>query len=240
MAWRGSAGQGEVNKDRRESSLMAVKTVNASILVEDMDLYPRANVDAYHVRELAEALEAGATLPAIIADAESKCIIDGFHRRRAAQKTDGLGARVKVEFRSYTNRAEMFEDAMRLNSSHGKGLTRFDKVRALHLASELGIKPDTAAKVLNVTVQRAEGLLIDRVAGDGQILKRTIRHLADSPLTEDQKEANTKLGGMNQGFYIDQVYTIVSSGSVDWENEKVVSALKRLKDELNACSDLHL
>ena len=97
-------------------------TVKATELVQDYDLYPRAQVDGYHVREIAEALEAGVSMPPVIAEKGTKRVVDGFHRIRAAQKIHGATAKIEVVFKVYGSEAELFREAMRLNADHGRNL----------------------------------------------------------------------------------------------------------------------
>jgi len=90
-------------------------------LVFDWHLYPRKEVDETVVQNYARALRAGANFPYIkvgLLDGK-KIIVDGLHRVRSREflKIDYVECAI-LEFQS---EAELFAEAVRLNSSHGKG-----------------------------------------------------------------------------------------------------------------------
>jgi hypothetical protein len=224
------AGLGKAGK-RKEAGMTDTVKIKASKLVMDYTIYPREQIRSYHVSQIAEALEAGAKLPPIVADKKSQRITDGFHRFRAYQKVFGSEAEIPVIFKAYQNEGEMFLDAVALNATHGRNLTPFDRARVLVRAEELKIETPLIAKALNMTPERLGELKVSRLgylASKPVILKRTVAHLAGEDLTEKQAEYNRLAGGMNQTFYINQVIGLLESDAVDWEDEKVVKALKRL------------
>lgn len=204
-------------------------TIKASKLILDYGIYPRHEIDTYHVREMLESLRAGKSLPPVLVDKASLRVVDGFHRVSAFMKFEGPDAKVPCVMREYASEKEMFTEAITLNASHGRTLTVYDKVRCLSVGLEMGLKRENLAEVLNLTIERAEGLLEYRVAAKGEPLKYTMRHLAGEKLTAGQASYNKdKAGGLDQLFYINQVINLLESGSVDWGRATVVAALKRL------------
>lgn len=207
------------------------RTVKASRLVLDYKLYPREEIRSYHVRQIVEALEAGAILPPIIVDRKSKRVVDGFHRVRAYQQIYGPDAQIPAILKTYESEAEMFAEAVALNTVHGWGLTPYDRARAIARAEELKMEPEVIAKALNMTREHLAELKATRMAfyqTKPAMLKRTTAHLAGEELTEKQLEYNLRAGGMSQTFYINQVIGMLEAEAVDWERETVVKALKHL------------
>ena len=219
---------------------MATAKVAASLLVKDYNVYPRASVDEYHVREIAEAISVEHQLPPIIADRESKRIVDGFHRHAAWQKVHGADVKVEVVWKSYGSEADLFRDAATLNAGHGRILTTYDKARCLGIADQLGLTQDSIADALHMTKERADKLVMTRLTADGQPLKNTMRQFAGETLTGSQKETNQKAGGMAPLFYINQVSALLESDSLEWENPQVRAGLSRLQNLLNAQIDTHI
>ena len=211
---------------------MAIRQISASSLIQDFKLYPRAQVDDYHVREIAEAITAGVILPPVIADLISRRIIDGFHRIRAHQRVHGANVKIPVDLRPYPDEPAMLRAAMVLNASHGRNLTLYDKARCLLLGQELGIERSVISQDLNITMERAEKLLLERVAASGQVLKRTMHHLAGETLTQEQASNLGRAGGMDQLFYINQVVALLETDSIDWNRESVTLKLRRLSELL--------
>lgn len=212
------------------------RMVKTSKLVLDYDLYPREQIQSFHVRQMVEALEAGTVLPPITVDRKSKRVVDGFHRVRAYQKLYGKDAEISAILRIYESEAQMFAEAIALNTSHGRSLTPYDRARCIARAEELKMEPAVAAKALNMTVEALGRLKTERL-GYFQtkpiVLKRTTVHLAGEEITEEQFAYNRQAGGMPPTFYINQVIAMLEADAVDWEDEKVVRVLNRLRELLD-------
>ncbi len=214
---------------------MATK-IKISKLVLDYNIYPRAEIKAFSVNQMVEAMEAGAILPPIKVDKKSKRVVDGFHRVRAYQKMHGPEAEIPAELKEYASEADMFAEAMALNVVHGSNLTPFDKARCLAKAEELKIETPLVARALNMTVESLSDLKASRLGyfqAKPIVLKRTLVHLAGEDLTEKQIEYNRQAGGMPCTFYINQLIAMLEAEAIEWKNEKVVYGLKRLHDLLD-------
>jgi hypothetical protein len=217
---------------------MTTTTIKLSELVFNFEFYPRAKVDSYHVAHLTEAYRSGAELPALIVDKESKNIVDGFHRGYALERLHGKDAIAKVILKSYPDRAAMFLDAMVYNGGHGRNLSTFDRAHCVILAERYGIEPEQIAASLAITIQSVGELRQNRVGrlkGKGGVatpLKRTLRHMVDQPMTEGQVEAQTKLGGMEQLFYVNQIIVLIENDLLDVDNPKLMLGLEHLAELL--------
>ena len=212
-----------------------VQKIKLALLVLDYYLYPREQIQSYHVAGMVEALEAGAILPPIIVDRKSKRVVDGFHRVRAHYKAFGKDGSITAILRDYEDEAAMFIEAVKLNSAHGRNLSPFDRVRCLIRAEELKMKPELVASALNMTSERLGQMKAERLAyykAKPIGLKRTVAHLAGRELTDEEVSYIHQAGGMNQTFYINQVIAMIEADTVDWENSSVVKALKRLHELL--------
>jgi len=210
--------------------------IKASKLVLDYDIYPRQDVQSYNVHLMVEALESGAVLPSIIVDKKSKRVVDGFHRVRAYRRLFGPDAEIPCILKEYVSDDDMFAEAMALNSTHGRNLTPYDRARCLARAEELKMDVAVVAKALNMTVETLGRLKTERLGyfqAKPIVLKRTTAHLAGEELTEEQFAYNRQAGGMQPTFYINQVIAMLEAEAVDWEDEKAVRGLKRLRELLD-------
>ena len=210
--------------------------MKVSELLLDYELYPRDRIEPFNVVQMAEALRAGRTLPPVIVDRKSLRVVDGFHRVRAYQRLYGLDAEIPVELRDYKDDAEIFRDAVRLNADHGRQLSSYDRARCIAKAEALKLEPEAISSMLNMTLERIEEMKAQRFATykmEPRVLKRTTAHLAGKELTDDEAQYNIKAGGMHQTFYINQVIAMLEADTVNWENQKVVNALKKLYDLLD-------
>jgi hypothetical protein len=160
-----------VNK-RKENDRM--EKIQAAKLVQDMNLYPRHYVNPYHVTTLREALKAGIEFPPVIADRETRKVIDGFHRIAALLRHLGDAVEVAVEWRDYKDEAEMFQDAIRLNANHGQKLYKTDWVRCAAIGEDLGITVEIVADCLSITVEKLEHVCEVRTTANGDRAKSTV------------------------------------------------------------------
>ena len=213
-----------------------MKSYKLSELVLDFDLYPRGSVDSHHVGEIAQAIEAGATMPPIVIDKKSKRITDGFHRWRAYKQLNDEEFEVECVEKAYKNEGEMLLDAMRFNASHGRALTSHDKAHCLIIAKKFKLSDHLVCQALNLTsgkIGKMRSTKIGRLGRKPIALKRTIRHMAEKPLTADQGEANEKLSGMAQLFYVNQIKILIKSDLIDFDNADLMEGLQELRSMLD-------
>ena len=206
-------------------------------LVLDREFSPRARLGSNHVRQLAEAIRAGATLPPIVVERETSRVVDGFHRVEAHRRVHGREALVEAYERDYANEGEMFLDAVRLNAAHGSRLASYDQLRCVSIAERLSIDPSQVAGALSVRPSYVGELSARRTGTELSTsapipLKRTIEHMRGRPLTSEQIEVNAKLGGQSQAFYLGQLNLLAEADLFDLENPRVREGLRRLENNL--------
>ena len=214
-----------------------MRMVPISEIVLDFDLYPRQSINTQHVAEMCEAARAGVTLPPVVLDKKSKRLTDGFHRYRRAVRMEET--EIAAVEKTYKSEADMLLDAIRMNANHGRILTAYDRSHCIILAGRMKITDKRIASAMSITADRVESLRVDRSATvktgktvSAVPLKRTIKHMAGKKLTKPQAEANEKLSGMNQQFYVNQVLMLITTGLVDREDEKLITLLRELRDRI--------
>jgi ParB-like chromosome segregation protein Spo0J len=211
-----------------------VMTLPIEKLVEDFNFYPRHSVDSTTVSHYADAMKAGAVFPPIRVDAKSLRVIDGFHRL-AAHRRAGINE-ILVSLEETADEADFFERAIVANSAHGHRYSPFDHARILLRAKELGLEREKVAVALQVSPVRLEEIERGFAHSETQSvvpLKRTIAHMADREMSPAQIEANNKLGGMKQTFYVNQVILLLENDLVNVEDKGLVSRLETLTALLN-------
>lgn len=114
-----------------------IKKYKAALLIEDMTLYPRNDVDEVNIAHLVEALQVGAELPKILIEETTLRIVDGFHRRRAYMRAFGDDVEVTCEVKKYKDDAELFLEAVRLNANHGINMDGYDRTHAMAIAGKV-------------------------------------------------------------------------------------------------------
>jgi hypothetical protein len=117
-------GQTTVNYSAKDWNKAQIKVEKIADLVLDWRLYPRKEIDQQVVETYAKALQAGSVFPSVKVALfrGRKILIDGFHRvsSRKLLNIDYIDCSIL----SFQSEAEMFAEAVWLNSSHGKSFTR--------------------------------------------------------------------------------------------------------------------
>lgn len=216
-----------------------MKKVKICDLVEDLEFYPRFQLSEQHARNLQEAIRAGAEMPPLVIEKSTKKIVDGWHRKRAYEKEYGPDHQVLVIEKTYKNPGEMILEAASLSAQHGLRLQPCDFARVIHKAKQYGVEDlSVIAKALSVTPVKLESIVSHRFARaePGSVravpIKRTIQHMAGHDMTDGQVEANKKLSGMSQLFYVNQLITLLENDLIDKEDEKLLVGLKHLHELL--------
>lgn len=173
------------------------ETVSPGELVYDEAVYPRMKLSSTKVHEYTRMRKAGHEPPPVIACRATKRIVDGVHRWTVACEL-GIPS-IAVEWRDYGSDAELFRDAVVLNTSHGLDLSPVDKVRVIDMGQRFGLKEFDLAGMLR-TDARAIQKLMPRYAtisteDRGKVtlervpLKASVRHLAGESITPEQRDA---------------------------------------------------
>jgi hypothetical protein len=210
---------------------MKTKTIAAASLVEDFSLYPRNTVSDTHVNDLARALSAGESLPPIVAEKGTLRIVDGVHRRRAHIKSFGDEATVEVDLRTYESEAELYLEAVRFNSAHGRKLDRHDQTRIVLRLQELQVEPSAIALALHVPEQEIRTLAIRVVydeAGTAVPQKRGLEHLRGTVLRPEQVTAMKSVRSAEVGRLCLELTRLIEHDLVDYEDSRVVDRLMSL------------
>jgi len=220
-----------------------MEKININSLILDYSLYPRTKIDDQHVSYMLEVLKTNMELPPIVVDKKSLRIIDGFHRYTARRRFHKLNKDndslifIDAIMKSYKSEAEMFADAMRLNSSHGRMLTQYDRAHCIIKAEELGLTVNVTTEALSITCNKYDELKVGHIgklhisphlAAESIPLKRTIRYKAGKKLTTKQVEVNKMLSGMNQSFYVNQIIMLIESDLLDVNNKNLMERLEKL------------
>jgi hypothetical protein len=218
--------------------MSTIKTLPLTTLVEDFSLYPRNRVDDTHVSDLVRALQSGAELPPIIADAATKRIVDGFHRRRAYLRMLGPEAAAKVELRRYRNEAALFLEAVELNAHHGRKLDRHDQSRIVLRLRELQVDDRTIALTLHVPEQQVQTLSVRVVyeasTGTPQPIKRGLEHMKGQTVTADQMTVIDSVRSADVGRLALELTRLLDAQLADLHDSTTVARLQALSASIAA------
>lgn len=225
---------------------MSIQNIKAVLLIEDFDLYPRSAVDSVHVGEIVNAIEAGYKMPPIIVDADSKRIVDGFHRVRAVIRMFGDEADIVADFRNYPSKKDMYLDAIRLNRGRGKDLNGAEMTGAILKGSEMKISIENLASVCGVTCERVKAIIgtktVEIRGGHGKrtALHRSVHHMAGKIVTKKQAEIIESAPGQTMSLLLRQLNDLIENNLIDWEDVIVCQEFTRLETNMKSCQEKYL
>lgn len=217
-----------------------VKTLKAAELIMDWSLWPRhtANdLDSTNLARIKEAILAKINLPPIIVDAKTLRIVDGMHRLSSYMKIYGEDVDVEVELRQYKNEAEIFLDAVRLNSQQGLPLEPKDKAHAILVARKKRIPWPVLAQALGKTVESTKEFIEKRSAtapgGEKIPIPNGAKRLAGKTLTKEEYHEVKTTNGMLPIVNIRMLLNALKGGAFKEPTEKELGLLNELFIEIS-------
>lgn len=209
---------------------MKTKQVPLASLIEDYGLYPRHRVDDSHISDLLRAFQSGAELPPIVVDAASNRIVDGVHRVRMYRRALGDDAVVRAELRQYKDDAELFLDAVELNSAHGRKLDRHDQTRIVLRLRELNVPDHHIAMRLHVPEPQIKQLAIRVVMSPSGPVpsKRGLEHMRGQDMTTEQVAVMESVRSAEAGRICLELTRLLRAEMVDLSDDQTVGRLKEL------------
>lgn len=207
-------------------------TLSIASLVEDLNLYPRNHVDDAWVSDLVRALQSGATLPPIVACAATRRIVDGVHRSRAMLRHFGADATTTVDLRTYSSDAALFEDAVSLNSTHGRKLDRHDQARIVLKFREFKVDDQRISVLLHIPEPQVQTLSVRVVysqAGEAVPSKRGLSHMQGETLTDAQLRVVGSIRSAEVGRLCMELSQLLDSELVDRNDPTISDRLQSLQ-----------
>jgi hypothetical protein len=140
MAWQGFF-------TKQGSRHMRIKLADLKL---DESLYPRKAVNPFFVHRMLDALDA--QFPPIVIEQSTGRLVDGWHRHQV-YLAKGIKDTPAIA-KSYLNDADLFADAVRLNTTHGIPLTAYDLRNAIARLESMGYQRDAISEVVKLPVDK--------------------------------------------------------------------------------------
>jgi len=162
-------------------------------LVFEWSFYPRKEVDQATVESYARALEAGAVFPPIKVGLYQgkKIVIDGFHRVAARQRF--LIEYIDALTLPFETEGSLFAEAVRLNSSHGKGFTEAELKANIRRLQHYNFDVKEIQSLVHFTPAEIRKEFSTPIASVTTPSGRVISHYQDPATVEPDKNDAIKL-----------------------------------------------
>lgn len=203
--------------------------VDIERILIDENLYPRNQVYWKHTQAIMGALKVGQTLPPIVLGKREDrfILIDGRHRLEAHRrlKRAKIGAMITRLLEK-----EWFAEAVRLNTSHGQGLSYQEKISASMILQRAEYKPQEIAKIVHIPLES----LLEAIKQRGTWLSPDdIKPVvAKAPMAEEAKRKGRQWLETAAASGLDEEQKILSGASFERLAEELLVLLK--DDHLDA------
>jgi len=188
--------------------------VKIETIVFDPLVYPRKDLSPYNVLRLAQAIEAGATVPPITIESDTKRLVDGWHRLNAFKRL-GLES-IDATVKKYASDAELFADAVRLNISHGEHLDQYSVRNAIIRLQQYGLQRAEISEIVRLPIAKIEkierGFAISDT-GRPVALKSGMEHFRGETLKPEQQQMNRDYSGPKAVFHARLLSQMIESDS---------------------------
>jgi len=223
---------------------MRTEIVKISELVLDEEIYPRFRTDWLTAYQYAMAMKAGAEFPKIIVGKfrGKLYLLDGWHRVKALQLLGEEYAQAVIK--SYNSKKDMFVEAVKLNSKHGRPLSSQEKARIIKKLEDYGFSLEQISRIVHIPVDKIERFKVKIVYGpNGKpiylkgIVEKAIKQTEAKPeeiATLDQKSFNVR----NVKQLLNQLIELLETGVYPWKNEEIKELTIRLYNLLSSTLQL--
>lgn len=229
-----------------------VEKISVGKLIFDRDCYPRepGHTEWQDVERYKDAIEAGATLPPIVAVSAKACkkypnggyvVIDGWHRGQAhiRLKRDLIEAEILR-----IPESKWLIEAVRRNAGHGRPLTSADRAMVTYRLKLIGMSIVEISKITSTTVdalKKMESRVVENGNGNPHVLKAALASQAGTRYQKDAIKHGRAVANANVRRILDEFLATLRAHAIDPAIEDHRSRLveiKKLVDELFAKSNV--
>ena len=216
------------------------KLINIKDIKFDEKLYPRGNPDYVTIARYVNAMKSGSVFPPITLAKTDKglFIIDGKHRLEASKGCKET--HIQAEVLSGLSEKEIFIEAVKRNSEHGKQFNTYDTTKIIIKLEEFELTPAEITELVRIPADNLKSFVAKRmtsVFGSNEEipLKKPFSHLSQGEITiENNVESiQRNFNGTSQENLFGEVISLFKNNLLDIENPKVLNKVKTLKKILD-------
>jgi hypothetical protein len=210
-----------------------MKTIKIPVskLKTDNEITSLRVVNPVVVSRYRQAAREGANFPPLVVTTDYT-VVSGNHRLQMYLAEFGDKHEVECIVKSFKDRAELLEEAVRENAKHGNPLDGFSRRKFALRLVELGRDAKKVASIFGVSVKRIEewGGVTVVVRGKGNVpTKRGLEHISGQTVKVAEYENHCKHDrGVPAVAQAKQLTAWINNGWIDTSCEKTMTALEEL------------
>ena len=197
----------------------------------DEEIYPRVSVDWVTSARYYNALKSGAVFPPIVvAVLEKKFIlVDGGHRLKAHK--DNKETHLKCEVLKGLTRAEIYEEAVRRNSTHGRQFSTQEVTKIIVTLENFGYDSAKISELVRIPANELKSFVAKRMTritetNEEIYLKSPLKHL--SGIIQDEMPKQDLFNSKSQIHLLSCVIDLLENKYVNRTDELVMEKLAKI------------
>lgn len=204
-------------------------------IIFDTKLYPRTQPDWMTSYSYSEAMKSGAKFPPIVvAQYENKyLLVDGKHRYDAM--IINKETHVSVIILSGLSKPQIFAEAVKANSAHGRKLSNHERAYCIQKLQEFQYDLEDISQIIHIPLNKITTFVADRLTntltGKPIILKAPIMNMAGVAVENEVANGQQVLASRGQYQIINEMLFLLKTNT--FEIERYKEQLKELKTLLN-------
>ena len=210
-------------------------TVNIKDIALDVELYPRACYDWQTGYDYSQSMANGVKFPRVVLAkvGDKFVIIDGKHRIEAVKilKQKTIDADILIGM----SREQMFIEAVKLNISHGRKLSPYDKRNIALKLRAMKYNLSDISEIIQVPIGKLNNFIAQRLTNSitGEtIVKSELKHLAGQDISEDTKVYQMSMISSSQENLLKEVIRLFETKLIDKKDKTIKILIKKLKELL--------
>jgi len=215
------------------------KILNIKQIVFDEDLYPRTHTAWQTIYDYQQSMRTGSIFPLItVAKYRNQYVlVDGKHRLEAMRlnKEEVIKAEILIGL----TKKQIYIEAVKLNSQHGRPLNVTEKVEIITNLETLGLNIKEISTVIGVPVDKLSKFKASRITEDAFgvkiVIKPALKHFAKDGLVVSEEDVSEQslIGGYNQIQLVSDLVLVFRNKWIDWKNQELMNRMKVLKIFMN-------
>ena len=219
---------------------MILRSLLIKDLVQDMEIYPRDEVNWMTVVRYKDNMQSGSVFPPVmVAQYRSKFILlDGFHRVAACQR---LGIeRIKAEVWKGLTKEKMYLKGVEANAKNARAFSSKElRQIVLRCRNDYKMPDNEISTIVCIPEERLSVFMADRLAvtmstDEVFVLKSQLKHLAGTKVSDTFQNDQRIYSAHCQITFLEEFIYLLEHNHLDLKNEEIRGMVDRIIELLGA------
>lgn len=216
---------------------MKTKLISIKEVIIKPELYPRQSYDWRTSLSYSESMKTGSKFPNVVVALIDKkyYLVDGKHRLEAYKMNKE--EYVTVEILERLTERQVFVEAIKRNSIHGKPFNAYDKRHLILKLESMNMPISQISELIRISVGSIKKFVGNSLTytGSGKpiVLKSPFKDLKNEVVSEDFESEQDYIGNLDINSVLNTFEMVLRNNSFDLQDEYVLKKFIDIKELLN-------